>query len=84
MATTYTIKAKNPEFSGEVAGVDFSRGVGEAVDPAPNVLAYFERHDYEVAKKGSRRAPAKPDPKTDPKSDRAKTGDGDGSDGPQE
>lgn len=78
--TTYTITAKNAEYAGTVAGVDFARGVGEATDPAPHVLAYFERHGYDVAKKGGRRAPAKTDPKTDP----AKTGDGDGSDGPKE
>lgn len=72
MATTYTITAKNDEFAGQVAGVDFAKGVGEAVDPAPHVLAYFERHDYEVAKKGGRRAAAKSDPKTP-----AKPGDGD-------
>ncbi|TYK47159.1 hypothetical protein [Actinomadura decatromicini] len=71
MATTYTIKAQNPEYSGEVAGVAFSRGVGEVTDPEPHVLGYFERHGYEVAKKGRRGGAAKPetDPKTDPNGD---------------
>ncbi|GAA2298324.1 hypothetical protein GCM10010402_66160 [Actinomadura luteofluorescens] len=62
---TYTITAQNGEYSGEVAGISFSRGVGEAVDPAPNVLAYFARHGYEVARKGGRKAaPAKTEAKT--------------------
>lgn len=85
MATTYTITAKNAEYSGDVAGVAFSRGVGEAVDPPPNVLAYFERHGYDVAKKiGGRRAAAKPEPKKeenppkdgDPKKDGEQSGNG--------
>lgn len=69
MATTYTITAPNEEYTGETAGVAFSRGVGEAVDPAPNVLAYFARHGYEVARKGGRKAPAKADPKGPAKAD---------------
>ena len=48
MATTYRITAKHTAFSGDVAGVAFSRGTGEAVDPAPNVLAYSRRHGYGV------------------------------------
>lgn len=75
MATTYSITAKNPEFAGEVAGVDFARGVGEATDPAPHVLAYFARHGYEVVKKGGRKAPAKTDPKG-PAKDGEQSGDG--------
>ena len=74
MATTYTISAKNTEYAGEVAGVAFSRGVGEAVDLAPNVLAYFERHGYEVARKGGRK-PAAAKSESPPKTD-GSSGDG--------
>lgn len=42
-----TIKAPNEKFSGIVAGVHFTDGVGKTSDE--NAIAYFERQGYEVA-----------------------------------
>lgn len=42
------VTAPVAEFSGEVAGVVFTDGVGDTADPA--ALAYFARHGYSIGK----------------------------------
>lgn len=46
-------------FTGQVAGVQFTDGVGETVDEA--ALAYFTRHGYEITTPGAPEAPALPE-----------------------
>lgn len=45
------------DFTGEVAGVAFAKGVGETDDPI--ALGYFERRGYTIEKPAEKKAPAK-------------------------
>ncbi|GGR71132.1 MULTISPECIES: hypothetical protein [Streptomyces] len=68
--TTYQITAPEPQFSGEVAGVNFSRGKATVDGDHPEAaaaLAYFRRRGYGVDGSEPTAGPAEPFEPVDPR-----------------